>query len=194
MNNFVAYKQILAFALGTGLIGQNAQAASYQLDVPHTQVLFSINHLGFSNSNGMLRIKEGGFDFVEGDWSKAKLDVTIDVGSLDFGDKTWNEHMAADKFFNTAKFPTMRFVSTKVTGSGDTGTAEGTLTLLGVGKPVMLSITRNKIGKHPMSNKDYAGFSATATLKRSDFGMTTYAEAIGDEVKIRIEAEAALKP
>jgi polyisoprenoid-binding protein YceI len=184
---------LILFAALLGAAAPSARAEQYAIDLPHTQVIFSINHLGFSNSSGFFSVKEGSFHFVEGDWSKASVDVTLDVGSLNMGDKTWNEHMRDAKFFNSVKFPTMRFVSSSATGSGANGVVKGTLTMLGVSKPLTLNVTRNKIGKHPMANKDYAGFSATATLKRSDWGMVAYAGAIGDEVSIRIEAEGAKK-
>ena len=93
-----------------------------------------------------------------------------------------------------AKFPTARFVSTKVEKLSDsTGKVTGTLTLLGIDKPVTLMLTKNKVDKNPMSNKPYAGFSATGTLKRSDWGMSEYLPAIGDSVSLRIELEASGK-
>ncbi len=179
-----------ALLLTTGLAFAAPQ--SFKLDVPHTQVYFTVNHLGFSNSTGLLSIKEGTLSFDDADWSKSKLDVTLNVGSLQMGDKTWNEHLSDKQFFNVAQFPTMRFVSSKVEKTGDnTGKVTGNLTLLGVSKPVSFQITKNKIDVHPMmKDKLYAGFSATGSLKRSDFGMNAYSGAIGDAVSFRIEAEA----
>ena len=166
----------------------------YTFDVPHTQIYFTINHMGFSNSSALLSLKEGTVTIDQANMANSKADVTIDVASLEFGDKTWNEHMAEKKFFNTAAFPTMKFVSSKVTMSSATvGKLTGNLTLLGVSKPVTLDFTINKIDANPMSKKPYAGFSATGSLKRSDFGMSAYLPSIGDEVKIRIEAEAGIK-
>ena len=172
----------------------SAAPMSYQIDVAHTQTYFTVNHLGFSNSTGAVRVKEGVLSFDDADWTKSKVDVTLDITALQFGDKTWNEHMGAAKFFNVAKFPTARFVSTKVEKLSDsTGKVTGTLTLLGVAKPVTLMLTKNKVDKNPMSNKPYAGFSATGTLKRSDWGMSEYLPAIGDSVSLRIELEASGK-
>jgi polyisoprenoid-binding protein YceI len=170
-----------------------AAPTMFKLDVPHTQVYFTVNHLGFSNSTGLLNIKEGTLSFDDADWTKSKLDVTLNVGSLQMGDKTWNEHLSDKQFFNVAQFPTIRFVGSKVEKTGDnTGKVTGTMTLLGVSKPVSFQITKNKIDVHPMmKDKLYAGFSATGSLKRSDFGMNAYAGAIGDMVSFRIEAEAA---
>ena len=187
-------RTLTTLALALASVHAFAEATTYQIDVPHTQTFFSVNHMGFSNSTGLLRVKEGTLVFDDADWSKSKVDVTLDIGSLQFGDKTWNEHMSDAKFFNVAKFPTAQFVSEKVEKiDASTGKVTGTLTLLGVAKPVTLMITKNKVDKNPMSNKPYAGFSATATIKRSDWGMTAYLPNIGDEVKLRIELEAAGK-
>lgn len=171
-----------------------AKAQVYSFDVRHTQIYFTVNHLGFSNSTALLSLKEGSLTLDQANMSNSKADVTIDVASLQFGDKTWNEHMADKKFFNSSAFPTMKFVSTKVEMSSATGgKLTGNLTMLGVSKPVTLDFTVNKIDANPMSKKPYAGFSATGSLKRSDFGMSAYLPSIGDEVKIRIEAEAGIK-
>ncbi len=172
----------------------SAAPMTYQIDVAHTQTYFTVNHLGFSNSTGAVRVKEGLLTFDDADWSKSKVDVTLDITALQFGDKTWNEHMGAPKFFNVAKFPTARFVSSKVEKLSDsTGKVTGSFSLLGVDKPVTLLLTKNKVDKNPMSNKPYAGFSATGTLKRSDWGMSEYLPVIADSVSLRIELEAAGK-
>ena len=95
-----------------------------------------------------------------------------------------NEHLLGDSFFDVAKFPTATFVSTKVdVTSKTTAKVTGDLTLHGVTKPVVLDVTLNKIGEN-MKKQKTAGFSATATIKRSDFGMTAYLPALGDEVKL----------
>jgi polyisoprenoid-binding protein YceI len=171
-----------------------AAPAVYQIDTAHTQTYFTVNHMGFSNSTGALRVKEGTLTFDDADWSKSKVEVTLDIASLQFGDKTWNEHMSDAKFFNVAKFPTATFVSTKVEKLGDnTGKVTGNLTLLGVSKPVTLMLTKNKVDKNPMSGKPYAGFSATGSLTRSDWGMNAYVPNVGDAVTLRIEVEAGGK-
>lgn len=187
---------MLRFALIALAASTTAFAApmTYQIDVAHTQTYFTVNHMGFSNSTGAVRVKEGTVSFDDADWSKSKVDVTLDITALQLGDKTWNEHVSAPKFFNVAKFPTAHFVSNKVEKLSDsTGKITGTLTLLGIAKPVTLMLTKNKVDKNPMTNKPYAGFSATGTLKRSDWGMTEYLPAIADNVSLRIELEASGK-
>lgn len=168
-----------------------AEPVRYRFDTVHSQVHASASHLGFSQSTGRFPIKEGMLEFDPNDWSQSKVAVRIDATRLDFGDATWNEHMQADKFFHTAEFPEILFRSTQVTGSGSRGTVEGELVLLGQAVPVSLDVTLNKIGENPFSKKATVGFSATATIERSDWGMTAYVPNVGDEVRIRIEVEAA---
>jgi polyisoprenoid-binding protein YceI len=89
----------------------------------------------------------------------------------------------------------MRFESTSVAAAGEDRLAvAGNLTLLGVTKPVVLDVKINKIGEHPMRKTPWVGFNATATLKRSDFGMGYALPAVGDEVRIVIALEGGLKP
>ncbi len=102
-----------------------------------------------------------------------------------------DEHMRGEDFFDTAKYPTATFVSDKVTVTGaDTAKVQGMLTLHGVTKPVTLNVKLNKAAMSPITNKMTAGFTATAVIKRSDFGMNTYLPNLGDEVKLSIEVEA----
>jgi polyisoprenoid-binding protein YceI len=116
--------------------------------------------------------------------------VTIPLANLLTGIPKLDEHLASKDFFDAATYPTATFVSTKVTLTGkETAKVEGNLTVHGVTKPEVLHVTLNKIGEN-MFKKPTAGFSATATIKRSDFGLTTYLPALSDEVKLYIESEA----
>lgn len=169
---------------------QTSAPEKYVLDSPHTQIGFTINHLGFSNSTGKFLGYEGSFMLDRADLSKSSVAVTIQTDSLDMGHQTWNEHMKGTDYFNVAAFPTMTFKSTAVTLTGDdTADVTGDLTLLGVTKPVTLKVKHNKSGPHPFGENFIAGFDAAATIKRSDFGMTTSLPMVGDDVEIRISAE-----
>ena len=110
---------------------------------------------------------------------------------LDMGFDKWDAHMKSEDFFNAEKFPTMVFKSDmlKFDGMKLTG-AEGTLTLLGVTKPVKLSVVSFKCGEHPMNKKPMCGAEVVTTIKRSEFGMAKYVPAVGDEVKISFPVEA----
>lgn len=166
----------------------------YEFDTVHTQVLFFVDHIGFSKSQGEFLEFDGGFNFVEGDWSQSSVEVDIDTNSITMNNGKWDAHMKNADFFDVEKFPTMTFSSTKVEPiDGKTGKVHGNLTILGVTKPVVLNATFNKAGIHPFSKRFVAGFSATTSVKRSDFGMTYGIPAIGDNIEIRLEVEG-MKP
>ncbi len=163
----------------------------YQLNRPHTQILFSVNHLGFSNSQGKFLDYDGSFTFDPQDWSKSAVKVAIRTASLDMGDYDWEKHLKSKDFFNVSQFPEMTFTSTRVEKTGtNTGRIYGDLTLLGVTRPVTLEVKFNKAGEFPMKKGIYeAGFSATAVIKRSEFGMKFAVPLVGDDVHVHLEVE-----
>jgi polyisoprenoid-binding protein YceI len=186
-------KKTLLFALTLFLLAPAAARAAadhYKFDPAHTQVIFSIEHMGLSHPFGRFDKTEGGYTFNPADVEHSAVDATIDINSLDMGSDKWNEHLKSKDFFNAAQFPTMTFKSTKIEKTGEkTGKLTGDLTLLGVTKSVTLDVTYFKTAPHPMNKNMMSGFRATGTLKRSDFGMTAYAPMIGDEVEIMINVE-----
>lgn len=168
-----------------------AEVETFKFDKPHTQIIFFVDHMGFAKSSGKFLDYDGAINWDKGDVTKSSVEVTIPVSSLEMGDKTWNEHTLGEKLFDAAKYPTMTFKSTSVKQTGDkTADVTGDLTLHGVTKPVTLAVTYNNTGKHPMMPRMETGFSATANIKRSEFGMTENIPMIGDDVEIRIEVEA----
>lgn len=167
-----------------------AAPTRYAFDPVHCQVLFFADHLGFSHPMGRFPGLSGHFTFDPEDWGASTADVTIDVKSLYLGDEAWQKKMLSDEFFDAAKYPTMKFVASRLEKTGEsTGRLEGDLTLHGVTRQVVLDVTLNKVGTHSYSLKRVAGFSATATIKRSEFGMKHLLPAVGDEVNIRLEIE-----
>ena len=182
----------LATTLGGTALALPAHAETYKIDPIHTQVIFFINHLGFSNSSGKFHVADGTIQFDPAAPTKGSGDVTINTSSLDMSDATWKEHLSGEHFFEVDKFPTIGFKSTKVESVGkDKLRVSGNLTIHGVTKPVVLDTTVNKVGEHPMTKKSAAGFSATTAIRRSDFGMNYYVPAISDEVQIRLEIESS---
>lgn len=167
-----------------------AKPDAYTFDKVHTQIFFSVSHLGFSFSTGSFTGFDGGFTFSEEKPEQSSVNVTIDASSLSLHDAKWEEHVKSADFLNVAEHPSISFKSTKVEKTGDnTGRITGDLTLLGVTKPVTLEVVFNKAAIHPYSKQFVAGFSATAALMRSDFGMDYGLPGIGDEVNISIEVE-----
>lgn len=169
-----------------------AQAAdTYAIDPVHPQVLFFVDHLGFSKSEGDFLKFDGSYRFDPADWGGASVNVTIDTASLSMNDEAWDKHLKSPDFFNVEKYPQMTFRSTKVEKTGDnTGRIHGELTLLGVTRPVTLDVRFNKAAEFPMNKKFKTGFSATTTIKRSEWEMTYGLPfGIGDDVEIRLEVE-----
>lgn len=165
-------------------------AENYKLDPMHTAIVWHINHFGFSNPSGKFMNVDGSLILDEKNPTASKLNVTIPIANIDTDIAKLDEHLKSKDFFDAEQFPTATFVSNKVeVTSKDTALVHGTLTLHGIAKPVDLSVKLNKIGEN-MFKKKTAGFSATTTIKRSDFGITTYLPALSDEVKIDIESEA----
>lgn len=167
-----------------------AKMERYHFDKKHTQILFFVDHLGFSKSQGEFLKYDGYFTFDPENVEASTVKLTIQSSSIDMDDTEWDDHMKNHDFMNITKFPEMTFTSTKVTKTGDkTGTLTGDLTLLGMTKPVTLDVTYNKSGIHPFSKRYVSGFSATGTVKRSEFGMNYGLPMIGDDVALRIEVE-----
>ncbi len=167
-----------------------AQSRDFRFDLVHTQVLVSASHMGYSHPLGRLHVKSGWFRFDADDWSKAQLDVLIDSDSIDMGETKWNEAMRGGDFLASERYPTAHYVSTRAEKTGDNkGVVRGKLTLRGITRPLDLEVVFNRAGADPYTFKWTAGFSASAQLRRSDFGMRKYLPDIGDVVTIRIEAE-----
>ena len=166
-------------------------ADKYVFDKTHTQIIFFVKHLGFSFSEGEFLDFDGGFTFDTENPEQSSIDVTINTDSIDMDDEAWDKHMKNEDFFNVAEYPTMAFKSTLIEVTGeDTAKITGDLTILDVTKPVTLDVKMNGAGKSPMGNEYKAGFSATANIKRSEWGMTYGLPNIADDVEIRIEVEA----
>ena len=126
------------------------------------------------------------------------VEVKIPTATISTGDakrtdgtRSRDEHLRTTDFFNVAEYPDMVFKSTKMNFAGDKiQSIEGTLTLLGVSKPVTLTASSFNCGANPMSKKEMCGGDLSATIKRTDFGMKYAVPAISDEVKLIIAVEA----
>ena len=183
----------LAFtAPGTSLTG--VKSGTYTIDNTHTNILFSLSHMGFSHYYGRFNVIEGALAFDANAPEKSKLDVTVDVASIDTNHHKLEEELRGPQWFDVAKFPKATFTSTKVEKISDTtGKVYGDLTLHGVTKPVVLDVILNGAGQNPLMAVQELGFSATAHIKRSDFGVVQYIPMVGDDVTLTIESELHLK-
>lgn len=179
-------------ALLPAVAGARDTLAEYRLDPVHTRVMFAISHAGFSKALGTVSGSTGTLIFDPDDWSRAKVDVRVPIARVDLGDTDWNKATLAKSLLDAEGHPEARFVSTRVEPVDAThARVHGDLTLRGVTREVVLDAMLNAAKRHPMPPfRRTVGFSATTTLSRADFGITAWKSVIGDEVELRIEAEA----
>ena len=170
-----------------------AVSGTYQLDPTHTDVLAQWTHFGFSQPSAHFGISDGTLVYDAADVAKSSVQVTLPITGIDtFVDKL-DEHLQSAEFFDVGKFPNATFKSTSVAAAGTNKlTVTGDLTIKDVTKPVTLDVTLNGAGEHPMLKKQAIGFSATATIKRTDFGVGAYAPNVSDDVQLRITTEGTL--
>jgi polyisoprenoid-binding protein YceI len=150
-------------------------------------------HFGFSQPTAEFRISEGTLVFDAANVSKSSVAVSFPIMQIDTFVPQLDKHLQSADFFDVAKFPTASFKSTSVKPAGTNKfTVVGTLTIKDISKPVTLAVTMNGAGKHAMAGKQAVGFTATASIKRSDFGVGAYAPNVSDEVHLRITTEGML--
>lgn len=180
----------LIVAISSVLYSGVVSAQAWQFDKSHTRVGFTVDHLGFSTVVGDFRQFDGQVQYDPKQPNALKVDFEIATKSIDSGWSARDEHLRKADFFNVEKFPKMTFTSTAVKVVDDNKSqVTGNLTLLGITKPVTLEVTVNKMALNPISKLQTAGITATTTIKRSDWGMTTYVPAIGEDIPVRIDAE-----
>ena len=167
-----------------------AAPETYVIDSNHSMPRFSYNHFGYSTQLSRFD-KATGQIVIDRTAKTGAVDVTIDMTSINTGFALFNEHIQAEDFFNTAKFPTATFVSKKMNFEGDKPSSiDGTLTIKGVSKPATLNVTSFMCMPHPMKKKDACGANATVVVKRSDFNMDKHVPYVSDEVTITLPVEA----
>jgi polyisoprenoid-binding protein YceI len=160
-------------------------------DPGHTQIMFSVMHLGLSRTYGAFDSFEGRVVLDTNRPETLVAELTIDVASLDSGFQARDDNLMGSLWFDADTHPTMAFAATGLALTGETtGTLTGDLTLLGVTRPVNLDVIFNGQGADPFSSrKTRYGFSATGQIKRSDFGMDFGLDFVGDDIDLMIETE-----
>ncbi len=168
-----------------------ASAASYRYDLVHSQILFGIDHDGYSHPFGRLHIARGWLRFDPGDWSTAATELDIDLAGVDMGDPDWSKAVCRPALLDCAHQRYAHFVSIAVERKDDHhGVLHGQLTLRGITRPLDLPFTFNRAAMTIFGLHRVAGFSATATLDRRAFGITAYPGSIGLKVSVWLELEA----
>jgi polyisoprenoid-binding protein YceI len=180
-----------AFAQGVSKDPSQAPSGAYRLETAHSQLLFAIPHFGLTNYYGRFDRLSGTLNFDANQPEKSAVSITVDTTSVDTPSAELNNELKGANVFDAGDFPAATFKSTSVTRTGpDRGTITGDLTIRGVTKSVTLDAVFGGGAPNPLSDSYSLGFHASATIKRSDFGMTDmiWNSMVGDEVTLTIEA------
>lgn len=167
----------------------------WAIDHAHSAVLFSIRHLGLAKVRGRFDRFDATLDIGPA-LADTRLAATIDLASIDTNNADRDAHLRSTDFFSTDQHPEMRFVATSVAGDAAGLRVLGNLTLNGRTRPLALAVEFNGIQEFPGLGVRHAGFSATGSLRRSEFGIEfgllpigVDTLALGDEVRIELDLE-----
>ena len=191
MSALSAAARLLACAALLWPLAGRAAQHRYRYDTVHSQILFSVDHDGYSRPFGRLHIARGWLRFDPDDWSDAATELDIDLASLDMGDPDWNAALLKSAFLDAARERYAHFASTSVERTDAThGVLHGRLSLRGVDREIAIPFTFNREARTIFGLHTIAGFSATAMLDRTDFGMTSHLGSIGRSVALWLQIEA----
>lgn len=190
-------KRLLALILSVALLAPlNALAATYNLDPYHTTIGFKVKHLMIANVKGDFEKFKGSVVIDEKDITKSKVNVSIEIASINTNIAKRDEHLRSGDFFDAARYPLMTFESTKVErAGGDKLKVTGNLTIRGVTKQIIMAVDGPSAEIKSPQGVVKRGASAVATINRQDFGVSWNKSldaggvVVGDEVQISIEAE-----
>jgi len=172
-------------------------AGTWDIDAVHSHVGFVARHLMVSKVRGSFTKLEGQIVTAENPL-ESSASATIQMDSLSTGNETRDGDVKGENFLDVASHPTMTFRSTGVRADGDGYVVAGELTIKGVTRPVELSVEVNGFGPDPYGGTR-AGFSATGSINRTDYGITanmvlpTGGVMVSEKIDLTIEIEAALK-
>ena len=186
-------KTMLALAAVSTLIAAagQAHAAGYAIDPSHTFVTFEIGHFGTSTNRGRFDKKEGTVQFDRAA-KTGKVDISIDVKSINTGTAAFDKHLQSADLFNAAKHPTIKFSADKFTFAADkVSEVSGTLTLLGKAQPVTLKASQFNCYENPMLKREVCGGDFETTIDRTQFGLNYGIDwGFPKDVRLVIQVEA----
>jgi polyisoprenoid-binding protein YceI len=166
---------------------ESVKAGTYKVESYHTEVGFSLSHFGFTNYSGLFSGATGSLRLDPGNLATTRLEVSVPVQSILTTVPVLTDELKGDKWFDVAKFPQADFTSTNVSvGPSGELTITGNLTLHGTTRPIVLHARLVGVGVNPIDKQYTVGFQANGTIKRSDFGISLYAPALGDDVELSI--------
>lgn len=187
-SSFQTLTVVSMLALSQASYAEVAASGSYTVDPAHTSVNFTVSHLGVSDLVGRFNTVSGVMEFAPN--GNSRVEVDIDTASVDTNHQKRDDHLRSPDFLNVKQFPTMKFRSSKVhySGSGEPSKIDGTLALHGETRNVSLDVKPVGAGKDPWGGYR-AGYNATVTIKRSDYGMNYMPGGIGENIAISLNLE-----
>lgn len=168
-----------------------AAPETYVVDPAHTFPQFELDHLGFSRHRGRFNRSAGRIE-LDRAAGRGALEIRIDAASVDTGDEKLESVLRSDAFFDVARHPEIVYRSTALRFEGERPVAvDGELTMLGVTRPLRLQVDHFRCGPVPILRHWVCGANATASLRRSDFGIDRFLSlGLGDEVRLTLQIEA----
>ena len=183
---FIAASAVMAASPAAPTLS-SVKAGTYKVESYHMQVGFSLSHFGFTSYSGLFSGATGSLRLDPANPSADRLEVTIPVDSILTTVPKLTDELKGEKWFDATKFPQATFTSTSVAvGPDGVATIAGNLTLHGVTKPIVLHAHLMGAGVNPIDKMYTIGFQASGTIKRSEFGVSMYAPALGDDVELTI--------
>lgn len=197
MRKLIILVAIIALSGCTSLIRPNytqqiseLRPGQYQLDKTHSFILFRIDHLGLSKIVGRFNAFDASMDFDPGDIDALSLNGIIDAGSIDINNDDLESTLQEEAWFNTERYPQITFASESVEQRTDGIIGiSGTLTMRGVSQAITLETRFNGGADNLITRKYTIGFSATAKIQRSAFGMDAFSAFAGDDIDIEMHGE-----
>jgi polyisoprenoid-binding protein YceI len=188
---FATAQEFTAPAFAVKPAGGPAKNGNYVVDPTHTFVMYEMGHYGTTTNRGRFSTKDGSVQ-IDGSGTSGKVDITMDIGTVNTGVDLLNRHVQSKDFFNVAEFPTGRFVAERIDFSGDKVVdVPGTLTLMGQTKPVTLKAVRFNCYLNPLINRQVCGGDFETTVQRSDWGITWGLNfGFENKVKLLVQVEA----
>ncbi len=164
---------------------------AYGIDTAHSQLGFSVTHLGISTIRGTFDRYSGALHVGE-DLAGTVVMVEAEMASINSGNGGRDDHMFGPNFFDTANHPQMNFRSTSIVEAGNGYTMNGDLTIRGITNPVTLNATFNGSNTFPMDQSTHYGFAASGSISRSSFGVSYGVPLVSDEVKLMLDVQFIL--
>lgn len=179
-----------ACALLALVSSQAVLADSFTIDPEYTVPEFEVGHLGFTTQRGRFNRADGKIQ-LDIRARTGSVDFTVHTDSIDMGSRAWTVHVRSEGLFDVAHYPTMTFHSDRLLFEGDKVVgAEGRFTLLGITQPLALTVSGFGCAANPANGRYMCAGDVSATIKRSNFGMTKYIPTVSDEIKISVPVEA----